>query len=243
MSSSRREKIALALFAFLVALGALGAFAYIVIGHSWNFTATKVDDLFGRMEDYAVVCFDGVVAPASDNETVDPADADKFATTSIKDNAPKTQPGFDAVAVAKQYSSLGASSFVIGSDDLFLYRDGAIKTHGDWRVGILSVEKRVSSKVLLTKLKNLQGQNPHLVVLVTTSDDYLAGVTSIPYVDVLIDLDGRSSGLSNLNGIAARVVSPEQGSVGVVLVSASKVVSSKVIHNISEAVEAEEENS
>lgn len=236
MSSGRREKIALALFAVMVALGALGAFAYIVIGHSWNFTATKVDDYFGRMEDYAVICFDGTVVPAGE-------EVSEGSAGNGSDKNPSQSSGFDAVAVSRQYSSLGASSFVISSSDLRLYRNGSVKTHGDWRVGILSVEKRISAKELARKIEALKGQNPHLLVLIAKSDDYLAGLSSISNVDVLIDLDGQSSGLANLNNLAARVASPERGSVGVVLVSASKVVSSKAIHNISEAVETEAEKS
>lgn len=61
MVSVAREKIALIVFILLVFVGIGCLVAYINIGHSWNVTATTIDDATGELDGYTVVLFQGVV--------------------------------------------------------------------------------------------------------------------------------------------------------------------------------------
>ena len=61
MEKRTREILALVI---LVALGMAAAGAmgwYMLVGHSWNVTATHIDDYVGEMEGYTVILADGVV--------------------------------------------------------------------------------------------------------------------------------------------------------------------------------------
>ena len=59
MSSTLRNRIALAIFFLLMAFGGVCIVIYIMVGHGWNYAATEIDDSSGNMQEYLVVVFDG----------------------------------------------------------------------------------------------------------------------------------------------------------------------------------------
>lgn len=82
MSERSREKIALVVFALLVAFAGCCLGGYIVAGHSWNVAATNIDDTFGSLDGYTVIAYAGTVeqkkAPtaASSADQANPAGQD-----------------------------------------------------------------------------------------------------------------------------------------------------------------------
>ena len=68
---SKRERIALGVFACLLFAGAVVLFSYINAGHGLNVAATTIDDATGDMSDYGVILFEGTVRPDADDETDD----------------------------------------------------------------------------------------------------------------------------------------------------------------------------
>lgn len=64
MSSSSREKIALAVFAALIAFSTCVLGWYLLAGHSWNVAASNIDDTFGSMEGYTTIVYAGTQDPA-----------------------------------------------------------------------------------------------------------------------------------------------------------------------------------
>ena len=64
MSVVSREKIALVVFAGLIALSLLGFSWYLLAGHSWNVAASNIDDTFGSMEGYTAIVYPGTKLPA-----------------------------------------------------------------------------------------------------------------------------------------------------------------------------------
>lgn len=68
---SKRERIALGVFACLLLVGAIALFSYINAGHGLNVAATTIDDAAGDMTGYGVILFEGTVKPddaASDSD-------------------------------------------------------------------------------------------------------------------------------------------------------------------------------
>lgn len=65
---SKRERIALGVFACLLLAGAIVLFSYITAGHGLNVAATTIDDATGDMSGYGVILFEGTVRPDSDAE-------------------------------------------------------------------------------------------------------------------------------------------------------------------------------
>lgn len=61
MEKTSREKIAL--IAFLILAIGMGCilFGYVFAGHSWNVTASNIDDAFGNMEGYTAIVYEGTI--------------------------------------------------------------------------------------------------------------------------------------------------------------------------------------
>lgn len=69
---TKRERVALGVFACLLLTGAVALFSYIDAGHGLNVAATSIDDIAGDMSGYGVILFEGTVdsnaASASEGE-------------------------------------------------------------------------------------------------------------------------------------------------------------------------------
>ena len=59
MKKRTREKVALLVFALLVVLGGSVLLRYFETGRTFNVAATGVDDVFGQMQGYTAIVFDG----------------------------------------------------------------------------------------------------------------------------------------------------------------------------------------
>ena len=68
---SKRERIALGVFACLLLVGAIALFSYINAGHGLNIAATTIDDVAGDMSGYGVILFEGTVKPDASAEFED----------------------------------------------------------------------------------------------------------------------------------------------------------------------------
>ena len=61
MEKTSREKIALIVFLILaIGMGCI-LFGYVLAGHSWNVTASNIDDAFGNMEGYTAIVYEGTI--------------------------------------------------------------------------------------------------------------------------------------------------------------------------------------
>ena len=98
-----REKIALVVFACLVAAGFVALTSYISAGHNLNYASTGIDDIAGDMSGYGVILFAGTVesgdaSQASEAESID----------SITDDAVvSSETGQDANATADAAGETG----------------------------------------------------------------------------------------------------------------------------------------
>lgn len=75
MSERSREKIALVVFALLVAFAGCCLVGYIVAGHSWNVAATNIDDTFGSLDGYTVIAYAGTVEEKKTSSAVGSSEA------------------------------------------------------------------------------------------------------------------------------------------------------------------------
>lgn len=97
MVSVTREKIALIVFVLLVFVGIGCLVAYINVGHSWNVTATTIDDATGELDGYTVILYQGVAVEEEEEEEeeldaaksslYDDDDADSAESNSASDGA------------------------------------------------------------------------------------------------------------------------------------------------------------
>ena len=61
MEKTSREKIALIVFLILAIGTGCILFGYVFAGHSWNVTASNIDDAFGNMEGYTAIVYEGTI--------------------------------------------------------------------------------------------------------------------------------------------------------------------------------------
>lgn len=69
MEKRAREKVGLAIFLVLVALGGLLLGGYFLTGRSWSVAATMVDDTVGSLDRYTVVAFSGTITPEEEKSS------------------------------------------------------------------------------------------------------------------------------------------------------------------------------
>ena len=61
MEKTSREKIALIVFLILAIGMGFILFGYVFAGHSWNVTASNIDDAFGNMDGYTAIVYEGTI--------------------------------------------------------------------------------------------------------------------------------------------------------------------------------------
>lgn len=161
-------------------------------------------------------------AEAEDGGTAFPL---PFASTSSSKQKPATTE-----TVRKSYEEKGADVFVLDSADIDAYADGVVMQSDGYRIGVMSASYPRSTASLEKLVERFKESKVDFIVALVANDAYLAGVSG---VDVVIATNGDgSSPLGQTVGNSYRVFAPEIGSVGVVLISPSNVVSAKVIDEL-----------
>ncbi len=132
MTAISREKIALVVFALLVLVGIGSLVAYLSIGHSWNVTASQIDDATGELEGYTAILYAGTAVAEEDDKDAGVSartSRDSQAATSgstgqrfsgsTSDSA-RTAPSVEAgasVSADAPYAGPAASDDVVGSSE------------------------------------------------------------------------------------------------------------------------------
>lgn len=111
---SKRERIALGVFACLLFAGAVALFSYINAGHGLNVAATTIDDATGDMSDYGVILFEGTVRPDAADET---DDEDQGGVQGILSGIFGSDDEEDSASGSGSSGASGASSGVSSQDE------------------------------------------------------------------------------------------------------------------------------
>ena len=100
MSNRTREKQALVVFILLVFIGMGGLIWYLFAGHSWNVTASNIDESVGQMEGYTAIVFDGTMPEktSSASKVKSSVKAEADSTASSKTEASSTTVTDDVAA-------------------------------------------------------------------------------------------------------------------------------------------------
>lgn len=239
MDKASREKIALIVFALLVVLAGVVLTGYFSTARTWNVAASFVDDTVGRMDGYTVLVYSGTTDPDAGGEKrpeegeapVDPA------TNSIGLAILPILSGFATAEdegavfvsdVRSLYEQKDAAVLSLDVADLARYAQPAVHQAGGRRIGVYSLDTYASSTLLSLYEHRLRDEGADLVVCLTRRASLLG---SFDYADVVVVADPEES-LSTVGedrGDAFVVASPERGSVGVVVITASNVRSARVI--------------
>lgn len=256
MVNQFREKIALAVFFGLVILGFCSLIGYLMLGYSWNVAATNIDDATGSLDDYTVIIFDGVAVPTSKSDPSiekdyeenssdlldeQQSDVDNKQAPSTSDSANSNilydeaisslnAPNIDVDDVMESYHEKSSAVVVLDIADFNTYSDGLILKKGNHRFGVFSVDNTTSKVQIRQTVNYLKSHDVDFILAITNDRALVEKASSIDIVISTNPKDAISSG-ETLNN-AFYVSAPAEGSVGVIFISPSNVVSAKVLNEV-----------
>lgn len=154
-------------------------------------------------------------------------------TTSTSTDLSSTDDSKQTVSiedVAKSYQEKGASIFTLRTNDVSLYDEPVIVSKGGKRVGFIAVDETSTAIGIEKQVNYLKNSKVDIIVAVTPDIMSLQGVKGIDIAVCTTDCDLPAAGKTIDDTFF--VQAPEQGSVGMVLVSPSNVVSTKTISEL-----------
>lgn len=260
-----REKIALAVFFGLAILGFCSLIGYLMLGYSWNVTATNIDDATGSLKGYTAIIFEGISSqvsgkesPPSDEEDepdegsetnpveadepdegsetgldgAEGADADSSDAPILHDEAISSLNTLYLAVEDVRESYLEKESEIVVLDiaDFNKYTGGLILKKGNHRFGVFPVDRDTSSVEIRQTLSYLEKHEVDFILALTSDRALVEKYSSIDIVISTNPKDAISSG--ETSKYAFHVSTPVEGSVGVILISPSNVVSAKVLTEV-----------
>lgn len=243
MKKRTREKVALLVFALLVILGGSVLMRYFETGRSWNVAASAVDDVFGQMQGYTAVVYDGTYDPLDAlRPAVDPVDddAEHPATIGAMVAAELSRLPLDmlerpvyASDVRQLYEEKGAGVITLDLDNLKRYAEPTVLRAGDRRIGVVSVDYYASKKQLEKLRKQLSEQGADAYICLVPRLSCLATTEGFQAVIVTDDSQAPAGQSTSVESESAHVIyAPEREQVGVLLLTALNVPSSKVYSSL-----------
>lgn len=225
MEQTKREKIALIVFAVLVVGVIAGGITYINVGHNWNVAATTIDDATGTLDGYTAIVYDGVTMP-----TLAESDANL---------APVT-----LTSVVKSYQSKKATTFTLDLVNMKKYDEGMIVKKGTKRIGVFSMTTRLSDSQLKARIKYFKDCKVDYVVCITTKSSFIYGRNQ--GVDLVVlttkekpDTNTSSTTSSTSTSTTASTKSSSTGSAAGIATSTSTAAPSAVGENAATSVSAD----
>ncbi len=129
------------------------------------------------------------------------------------------------------YEEKNATVVTLDTAHIGTYRDGRILKKGDQRFGVFSVDEGTTLLQIKRHVKYFEEHEVDFVVALTSDKELLVGAAS--GIDIVISTqDENLFVMGETQDGTFFVDAPETGSVGVILISPSNVVSAKVIEEL-----------
>ena len=141
-----------------------------------------------------------------------------------------THKGVTAAEAKESYEEKGATVFSLDTDDPGRYEEGVILKKGAHRFGVLSVLESLPARLIERQIAYFAEHEVDFIVVLTSDKEYLEGVEGVDIALSIHDEELFVMG-ETVNGTFF-VDAPDEGSVGVILISPSNVVSAKVIEEL-----------
>ncbi len=133
--------------------------------------------------------------------------------------------------VRASYEEKNAEVLVLDSANVGKYCDGAILKKGGYRFGVFSVDEDTTAAQIKKQVKYFENHQVDFVVALTSDKELLEDAAS--GIDIVISTqDEGLFAMGETQSGTFFVDSPAIGSVGVILISPSNVVSAKVINEL-----------
>ena len=246
MKKLSREKIALIIFALLVVCGFGALMFYITnIGHSFNVTASTIDDAAGDLGDYTAIIYEGTAEEkkalglGKDQQVDDAAAGDEVVVSDVVPKSTADGQGsteepkkpLTLSAVRDSFLQKNASVYVLDLSDPTRYINETIVKAGKYRFGILTIDAASDLPYYINKrIDSYRAADVDFVVALV---DDLSRVNDVEGIDIVIST--QEEGLNPV-GVSSDDVffndAALKGEVGALLISPSKVISAKDISEL-----------
>lgn len=235
MKKRTREKVALLVFALLVVLGGSVLLRYFETGRTFNVAATGVDDVFGQMQGYTALIFDGTYDPMDDLRSVpqDESDGTPASIGAMVASELSRLPGVMrerpvyASDVRSLYLDKGAGVATLDIADPERYTEPVILMAGGRKVGVVYIDYYASKKRLAALRQAMTDAGAQSLICLVPRLSFLASPAGFQSVIVTDDSEARPGSEESREGVHI-LYTPERDQVGVVLLTALNVPSSKV---------------
>ncbi len=206
-------------------------------------TGTGADAAAGAAADAAVAdANDGAAAAgaAADDAAADAsadaatgadAAADAASGSAVSASASAAKDPVTVEEARASYEEKNATVVTLDTAHIGTYRDGRILKKGDQRFGVFSVDEGTTLLQIKRHVKYFEEHEVDFVVALTSDKELLVGAAS--GIDIVISTqDENLFVMGETQDGTFFVDAPETGSVGVILISPSNVVSAKVIEEL-----------
>lgn len=197
-----REKTALGIFALLLAGALCGIGWYIVAGHSWNTTASHVDEAVGSMEGYTTIIFENTLSKDS---------------ISVREELCDT------------YKDKGAEVVLLDLKTLDNYRDGSVVQTDFHTVGMLNFDSADSKSDISKAVKSFASQDVDLIVALVPQAKLMQDMRGVDAV-VLTQEGNMRAGSKTKKGVLY-INASDQNKLGVMVISPSNAVSARAVED------------
>lgn len=238
MEKRTREKVALVVFALLVAFAALVLTSYFATGRGWNVAASAVDDTVGQMRGYTAIVYAGTAQPEPDDgaaedeaplpvEEPDVTDSVGLGILALLPPLPGEYEGVYVSDARDLYEHKEASVISLDVAHPERYAEPCVLTVGDKRIGVFSVSSYTTSARLSQHRERFDELGVDAVVCIAPRTALLA---DLDRVSVVIATDDEEASIrGRYQGDALVVGAAPLDAVGVILFSPTNVPSAKVV--------------
>lgn len=160
MEKSTREKVALVVFALLIAFTTAVLVGYFSTGRSWTRAATFVDDTVGEMEGYSVIVYYGTVDPADSDDGDNPGASSASDSAALSQQTNRTEEMESVSSDSVQETAVGGTGIVdpansLGLRILSMYPKPINESHGGVFVSdVRELYERKDAAVVTLDTKN-----------------------------------------------------------------------------------------
>ncbi len=238
MEKRTREKVALVVFALLVAFALAVLTSYFATGRSWNVAASVVDDTVGQMKGYTALVYAGIASPDAAEELRDDEAAATLEEPDVTDSV-----GLGILALLPPLPGEYEGVYVSDVRDLYEHKEAAVisldvahperyaapcvLTAGDKRIGVFSVSSYATGARLQQYRESFEALAVDAVVAIAPRSAMLADLDEVAVV--VVTNDEEASSVGSFQGDTLVVAAAPRDAVGVVLLSPTNVPAAKVV--------------
>ena len=233
MGKRTREIIALVLLA-LLGLVVLAAMAwYIFVGHNWNIAASHIDESVGQMDGYTVILYEGLTLPKSELERISDGqpmldDSNRGGIQRPSGEYEEQEQPVSMNEAASYYRAKGATVFMLKSGEPATYDVPIVLNKNGFWMGVYYADGATSRLEAQFRTANLKTRGVDFVVMMV--DDARLIENYVSSADIVIcTSDEELSSRGEYFGSCFCVDSPLIGQVQTIIISPSRVLTSKTI--------------